>query len=105
VDHVKYFGDRAARNRAKEEKELLEAEMDRIVSSFSHMKTTWHTMAQEVSKKPSCSCLNLDGNGCIHTRARSAYVFKQVDMYQRFESDAEEKRNNIKVKGELFDQW
>jgi hypothetical protein len=104
VDRVKYFRDRAACDRAKEEKEILEAEMDRIVSSFSCMKTTWHTMA-EVYRKPACSCMNLDGKECMHTCAQSAYAFKQVKMYERFEKDAEERRKNIKIKGDSLDQW
>ena len=105
MDRVKYFRDRAARDRAKEEKEILEAEMDRIVSAFSSMKTAWNTMAEQVYRKPACSCSNLDGNGCSHTRARSAYAFKQVEMYERFERDADKRRQMAKIKRDLFNEW
>jgi hypothetical protein len=104
VDRVKYFRDRAARDRAKEEKEILEAEMDRIVTSFSYMKTAWHKIA-EVYRKSACLCLDLDGKRCVHTWARSAYAFKQVEMYERFERDAEDKRKNAKLKEDSFNEW
>jgi hypothetical protein len=105
VDRVKYFRDRAARDRAKEEKELLEAEMDRVVSSFSRMKAAWHTMAEDVSEKPGCQCSNLNGNRCIHIHARTAYAFKQVEMHVRFENDAEEKRKYAKDKEDSYNKW
>ena len=105
MDRVKYFRDQAACDRAKEEKELLEVEMDRIVVSFSRMKTAWHMMAEEVYEKPGCLCSKLNGNGCIHVHARTAYAFKQVEMFGRFEKDAEEKRKNAKDKEDSYNRW
>lgn len=104
MDRVKYFRDRAARDRAKEEKELLEVEMDRVVLSFSHMKTTWRIMAEKVHEKPGCLCSNLNGNGCIHVRARTAYAFKQVEIFGRFEKDAEGKRKTARDKEDSYNR-
>jgi len=104
VDRVKYFRDKAARDRAKEEKELLEAEMDRTVTSFRCMKVAWQAMADKVIACPVCSSTSSEER-CIHHHSRSAYAVKQVEMYERLETDAKLMQERAKVKRDIFDNW
>ena len=46
VDRVKWFRDRAARDRALEEKEILESEFDHVLRSFSRMAEVWKVLAE-----------------------------------------------------------
>ncbi|KAG6806627.1 hypothetical protein H0H93_002687 [Arthromyces matolae] len=45
VDRVKWFRDRAARDRSREEKDILEEEFRRTVVSFTRMAEVWNQMA------------------------------------------------------------
>ena len=47
VDRVKWFRDRAACDRAREEKEILESEFDRVLHSFSRMAEAWKALAEQ----------------------------------------------------------
>ena len=47
VDRVKWFRDRAARDRALEEKEILECEFQRVQRSFSKMADVWKALAKQ----------------------------------------------------------
>ncbi|KAF8326718.1 hypothetical protein F5887DRAFT_925190 [Amanita rubescens] len=47
MDRVKWFRDRAARDRAREEKEILECEFERAQRSFSEMAKAWKALAKK----------------------------------------------------------
>ena len=105
VDRVKYFRDKAARDHAKEEKELLEAEMDRTVTSFRCMKVAWQAVADKVIAKSDCTCsITTLEERCIHQHSRLAYALKQVEMYMRLENDATLRQEQAKVKKDIFDK-
>ena len=71
VDRVKWFRDRAARDRAKEEKEILEAEFGHTIRSFTKMSDIWSKLAaKNVSKH---------GN--------AAYAQKQAVLYHALAED------------------
>ncbi|TFK62135.1 hypothetical protein BDN72DRAFT_777467 [Pluteus cervinus] len=70
-DRVRWFRARAALDRCREEKEILEAEIIRIHRSFQKMSAVW----LELSKM------------CTTPGMRS-YAYKQADMYERFRDEA-----------------
>lgn len=90
VDRVKWFRDRSARDRAREEKEILKEELGRSVSYFKHMKNTWVTLA---TKK-----LN-------HSPGYAPYAYKQAVMYERFTRDAESYQLKAEEKRRVYDDW
>jgi len=90
VDRVKWFRDRSARDRAREEKEILEEELGRSVRYFKHMKNTWVTLA---TKK---------GN---HSPGYAPYAYKQAAMYERFARDAESYQLKAEEKCRVYDDW
>lgn len=47
MDRVKWFRDRAARDRAREEKEILESEFKRSLCFFLKMADTWNELAEQ----------------------------------------------------------
>ncbi|KAF8057825.1 hypothetical protein FPV67DRAFT_1455922 [Lyophyllum atratum] len=77
MDRVKWFRDRAARDRAREEKEILEEEFRRSIASFHRMSEVWSELA---SKKPA--------------PGYTAYCHKQAAMYSSLASDCEKKRDD-----------
>ncbi|GLB39022.1 hypothetical protein LshimejAT787_0601840 [Lyophyllum shimeji] len=77
MDRVKWFRDRAARDRAREEKEILEEEFRRSIASFRRMSEVWFELA---SKKPA--------------PGYAAYCHKQAVMYSSLASDCEKKRDD-----------
>jgi len=88
VDKVKYFRDRAARDRAREEKEILEEELQRTTKFHQIMQQTWLTLA-DLQSSP--------GN--------SAYAFKQASMFERFAQDSGHYKRETKLIGAKYDQW
>ena len=84
MDRVKYFRDRSARDRAREEKEILESEMSWTTRSFSIMRDAWIEMGKREREK--------------HTFARSAYAYKQAEMYARLANDSEALKNRADKK-------
>ncbi|KAJ3520759.1 hypothetical protein NMY22_g12606 [Coprinellus aureogranulatus] len=78
MDRVKWFRDRAARDRAREEKEILEEEMKRIVRSFKNYTTIWTSLASE------------DRPGITSTPGKASYALRQAEMYARFAYNAEQ---------------
>ena len=69
MDRVKWFRDRAARDRAREEKEILECEFDRAQHSFSKMAEAWKKLAKKVSPG-----------------GYRSYAYRQASMYDAFNS-------------------
>jgi len=64
VDRVKWFRDRAARDRAREEKEILDEEFRRTVVSFTQMADVWLKLAKDSQR-----------------RGFSSYAHEKSDMY------------------------
>ena len=67
MDRVKWFRDRAARDQAQEEKEILECEFEHAQCSFSRMAEAWKTLAKQSAPQGYC-----------------AYVCRQASMYDAF---------------------
>jgi hypothetical protein len=91
VDRVKYFRDRSARNRAREEKEILEFEMARTTRSFDVMQTAWN----EIGRRE-------------HENSRhsySAYAYKQAALYERLASDSKEFEGKAEKKRLVYEHW
>jgi len=88
VDKVKYFRDRAARDRAREEKEILEEELRRTTKFHQVMQQTWLTLGNLRSSP-----------GAL------AYAFKQASMFKRFAQDSERYKREMKFLGEKYNQW
>ena len=88
VDRVKYFRDRSARNRAREEKEILESEMSRTTRSFLVMQKAWNKIGTQ-------KCEN-----CAFTH--SAYAYKQDELYARLASNSKAFEENAKTKGQIY---
>jgi hypothetical protein len=89
VDRVKWFRDRSARDRAREEKEILEEELGRTVRYFQHMQKTWTTLASKKQDTP----------------GYSAYAHKQCAMYERFAIDTEVLQVKAKEKCDVYVDW
>ena len=49
MDHVKWFWDRADCDRFREEVEILEAEFERTITSFSRMSDVWSQLTNSVT--------------------------------------------------------
>ena len=77
VDRVKWFRDRAARDRAQEEKEILEAEFCRTIRSFTKMSDVWSKLATKNASK--------------HSNA--AYARKQAALYHALAEDCRKTYN------------
>jgi len=91
VDRVKYFRDRSARNRAREEKEILECEIVRTIRSFDVMQKAWFEIGTWKRKE-----------GAL---AHSSYAFKQAELYARLASDGKVLEEKAKTKGQNYQQW
>ncbi len=90
MDRVKWFRDRSARDRAREEKEILEEELERTVRHFKHIQQTWITLATK---------------GQVDEPGRIAYAYKQAAMFERFAADAEGFQAKAKVKCQVYEEW
>lgn len=75
MDRVKWFRDRAARDRAREEKEILDAEFQRTIQSFTKMSDVWTTLSAK--------------NASQHSN--TAYAQKQAALYHALAEDCREK--------------
>ncbi|KAK7013685.1 hypothetical protein R3P38DRAFT_3322377 [Favolaschia claudopus] len=76
MDRVKWFRDRALRDRAVEEQETLEAEVERTIASFRRYCDIWEEIA---SSKQDAGV----SGGAV------AYAHKQAAMYDRLRVDCE----------------
>lgn len=84
VDRVKWFRDRAARDRSQEEKEILEEEFARSERSFQRMQEVWTILAEGQSHQ---------GYKC--------YAYKQATMYERLLTDCQTLCKKALAKGKL----
>ena len=91
VDRVKYFRDRSALHRAREEKEILECEMVRTKRSFVVMKESWSEHGKREKEKSAV--------------ASAAYASKQAEMYARLARDAQVVQEKAEKKRVVYQQW
>ena len=91
VDRVKYFRDRSALHRAREEKEILECEMVRTTRSFEVMKEAWSEHGKQAK-----------GKGALSS---AAYAFKQSEIYARLAEDSKVILEKAEKKRLVFQQW
>jgi len=81
---------------------LLEAEIDRTVTSFRCMKVAWQAVADKVIAK--LHCTSTLEERCIHQHSRFSYAVKQMEMYARLEKDATLRQEHATVKKDIFDK-
>jgi len=91
VDRVKYFRDRSARNRAREEKEILEIEMARTTRSFAVTKKAWNEIGTREHEN--------------RAFAHSAYAYKQAELYTRLSSSSKIFEEKAEKKRQTYQQW
>jgi hypothetical protein len=91
VDRVKYFRDRSARNRAREEKEILESEMARTTLSFEVTYEAWSEIGKREMEKTAF--------------ARAAYAYKQAEIYARLAEDSKAIQAKAEKKEKIYQQW
>ena len=91
MDRVKYFRDRSALHRAREEKEILECELVRTTRSFEVMKEAWSEHGKQEKEK-----------GVF---APAAYAFKQSEIYARLAKDSKVILEKAEKKRLIYQQW
>jgi hypothetical protein len=91
VERVKFFRDRSALHRAREEKEILECEMVRTARSFAVMREAWSEHGRQEKEKSAF--------------ASSAYSFKQAEIYARLAEDTEVIQERAEKKRMIYQQW
>lgn len=79
MDRVKWFRDRADRDRFREEVEILEAEFQRTVISFGRMSEVWSQMATDAT-----------GPGS------AAYAHRKAAMYKGLEEECKQAYTNTR---------
>ena len=72
MDRVKWFRERANRDRVQEETEILEADFERTVISHSRMANVWTQMADQCTQQPGAA----------------AYARKKAVMYRNLSNEA-----------------
>jgi len=82
VDRVKWFRERANRDRHREEVEILEADFERTALSHSRMAEVWDQLAESCIDKPGAS--------------GSAYARKKVGMYTGLAIECSKKSTDAK---------
>jgi hypothetical protein len=70
VDRVKWFRERADRDRFREEVQILEAEFERAIISFRRMSDVWTQLTSKVA-----------------TPGSAAYAHRKAIMYRGLEED------------------
>ena len=88
VDRVKWFRERSARNRLREEKEILEEELKRTANSFSYLTRMWKNLA-----------------GRSSALGEVSYAHKQAAMFERLGADCERLRIKSFEKSTFYKQW
>lgn len=76
MDRVKWFWDRAERDRFQEEVEILESEFERIIKLHDCMASASTEMVSNASSK-----------------GAAAYAHKKVSMYQQLQTECKEAYN------------
>jgi hypothetical protein len=88
VDRVKWFRDRSLRNRAREEREILEEEFKRTIRSYSYLQSVWVSQAENQSSLGS-----------------RAYAHKQAAMMERLARECTESQAKALEKANVYDKW
>lgn len=91
MDRVKYFRDRSARSRAREEKEILESEMARMSRSFMVTYMAWSEIGKQEKEK--------------NAFARAAYAYKQAEIYARLAEDSKAVQAKAEKKEDIYQRW
>ncbi|KAF6750008.1 hypothetical protein DFP72DRAFT_851984 [Ephemerocybe angulata] len=89
MDRVKWFRDKAVRDRAQEEKEILEEEMKRVVASFRKYVSIWNELAIEPRNS------SIPG--------KSSYALRKVALYGRFADHADKTFNAARYPPKTLD--
>lgn len=84
ANKVKWFRARAAHNRAREEKEILEEEFQRACRSFEQMAEVWIELSEQAK----------DNKGA------AGYGYKQSAMYQQLAIDCRDAFRKIRSTAE-----
>lgn len=90
MDRVQWFREQAARDRLREEKEILEEEIRRVVTSFDTMADTWNQLALRKGPKQA---------------GAMAYAFKQSHMYSKMAEKGKEVRRRMRAAADAHDAW
>ena len=85
---MKWFRERSARNRLREEKEILEEELKRTARSFSYLRGMWKNLA-----------------GRSSAPGEASYAHKQAAMFKRLEADCDKLRIKGLEKSAMYKQW
>ncbi|PPQ95982.1 hypothetical protein CVT26_016198 [Gymnopilus dilepis] len=88
MDRVKYFRDRSLRNRAREEREILEEEFKRTIRSYSTLKSAWLEQASKYSNP-----------------GKRAYAHKQAAMLERLQLECQTFQEMALRKASSYDKW
>lgn len=88
MDRVKYFRDRSSRNRAREERQILEEEFKRTIRYYGLHQSAWISQAKKQRNHGS-----------------QAYAFKQAALLGLLADQCIQYQNNALEKGNLFDKW
>ena len=88
VDRVKYFRERALRDRAREEREILEEEFKRTIRSYEVLQAAWLGQAENVQSLGS-----------------RAYAHKQAAMLGRLGKNCRKQHTKVIEKAEEYDKW
>ncbi|PPQ76396.1 LOW QUALITY PROTEIN: hypothetical protein CVT26_015366 [Gymnopilus dilepis] len=88
MDRVKYFRDRSLRNRAREEKDILEEEFKRTICSYQALQLAWTSQAAKTSSLGS-----------------KAYAHRQAGIFERLGQECEKKYSDSWEKGQDYDRW
>ena len=88
MDRVKYFRDRALRDRAREEREILEEEFKRTIRSYDVLPTAWLGQAEKASSPGS-----------------KAYAHKQAAMLERLSKNCGKQHAKALEKAGEYDKW
>jgi predicted house-cleaning NTP pyrophosphatase (Maf/HAM1 superfamily) len=81
VDRVKWFRERANRDRYREEVEILEADFERTIFSHSRMAEVWTGMAEHF----------------LNELGAAAYARKKAVMYRNLSDEASQKYTDAKA--------
>jgi hypothetical protein len=84
VERVKWFRDRALRDRAVEEVETLTEEFGRTIKSFRNNSRIWQAIAETTAEE------GQTGAAAESDAGWRAYAYKQAAMYGRFAAQCEE---------------
>ena len=88
VDRVKWYRERSARNRSREEKEILEEEMKRTLRTFGFLHNMWSTLGESA---------RIPGD--------ASYAHKQAAMFSQFEFNCQKVCDKAAKKRNEHAQW